>query len=709
MARGFGNKGQARGNKGGGRPPASSPQRSSYGGSPHPSPYRGSSDRSSWGRSSGGAARPSYQPEPGKVPAVDQDKWYAKRALLPYYSSTNNTWFNRLAGAKNDLETGNPARIASSETHMNCEAYNRPGMWMSMLAGTIRIAAVQLLQRIGKDGMDPKCGLPKVAAFFESEAGQELLQACLTLDVNGNHAPRSAEDWDSAVTIFGTFMSEPDPAIVVALRQSALFSAQMYVMSMNMVEAVSVFGNMDHWANELAQQIDSMPPGLRRFAMRPDNQGALIEGLSAALQALATKSSAVTGESLDAMEGPEFRLDPIEQSDDEDMGVGLDDLEEPTRAGFGARPSARKSFGRRPPAPDTPEAAFRGRNSAPASPEASPWRTKFMNRTPTREPKGDEAASTADSGSATFRRFTKPAAAGVSANAPSALAKKRTADEVEGAMAAPSVPVKRHAAAEVEEVPAETWRKEDWPLAELVKFKDEAAQQITRENFVKLEADAQLQLLLAIPEPILEAMGLKNQVQDKKLLAANAVQNAAKITKIVHEVQQAWVSSAESFTVSKFDWGVEDQLDEDGLLRLLAQGTYLTNAVMMKTLIASHDNAVAEGKEDVRKEFHSKLVEAQLKVLMEQVMDAGTAAVFYQDAVTFVEKWSKTEPNVVAVREFLEPIDADLRMALGITAHSKYKSIKSKTWKADINRWLSTCFYCFTAHVEDDDAKVIGK
>ena len=93
----------------------------------------------------------------------------------------------------------------------------------------------------------------------------------------------------------------------------------------------------------------------------------------------------------------------------------------------------------------------------------------------------------------------------------------------------------------------------------------------------------------------------------------------------------------------------------------------------------------------------------------EQVMDAGTAAVFYQAAVTFVEKWSKTEPNVVAVREFLEPIDADLRLALGIAAHSKYKSIKSKTWKADINRWLSTCFYCFTAHVEDGEAQVPGK
>ena len=77
-------------------------------------------------------------PAPGQeatIPAVDQDKWYPKRALLPYRSKAGGT-FNRIGGARNDSDVLDTRHIAQRNTHMNCEAMNRAAKWVSMVAGS---------------------------------------------------------------------------------------------------------------------------------------------------------------------------------------------------------------------------------------------------------------------------------------------------------------------------------------------------------------------------------------------------------------------------------------------------------------------------------------------------------------------------------------------------------------------------------------------
>ena len=89
--------------------------------------YSGGQDR---GRRDGGGR------QEDRIPAVDQDRWFCKRGLMPY-RSTRGTWFNRIGGARNDAEVLDTRQIAGRSTHLNCEAMNRPGKWISMVAGIL--------------------------------------------------------------------------------------------------------------------------------------------------------------------------------------------------------------------------------------------------------------------------------------------------------------------------------------------------------------------------------------------------------------------------------------------------------------------------------------------------------------------------------------------------------------------------------------------
>ena len=94
--------------------------------------------------------------------------------------------------------------------------------------------------------------------------------------------PWKQEDIEEALNTLCTFLAEPE--IIADVKRVALFCAQQYVMSMNLLEAFSVFENREHWAEELAQQSDEHPEEVQRFVARPNSDDALVRALSACLQ-----------------------------------------------------------------------------------------------------------------------------------------------------------------------------------------------------------------------------------------------------------------------------------------------------------------------------------------------------------------------------------------------------------------------------------------
>ena len=126
-----GNRGGGRGNlhRGSGGDGYNRGDRRSYGGGD----YNGRRDNR------GGASNME-----ARIPAVDQDRWFSKRALLPY-RSTRGSWFNRIGGARDDADVLDSRQIAGRSTHMNCEAMNRPGKWISMVAGSLGVPFVDFV------------------------------------------------------------------------------------------------------------------------------------------------------------------------------------------------------------------------------------------------------------------------------------------------------------------------------------------------------------------------------------------------------------------------------------------------------------------------------------------------------------------------------------------------------------------------------------
>ena len=123
----------------------------------------------------------------------------------------------------------------------------------------------------------------------------------------------------------------------------------------------------------------------------------------------------------------------------------------------------------------------------------------------------------------------------------------------------------------------------------------------------------------------------------------------------MHEAQAAWIAAAEHWEVPPHERCIEDDLDSDGILRLLVAKTgYLTNEEDVKQAFNAHDALKESGAPatDVASSA-AGLHKLKKKVLMTQVLDEGSAAHVYAVTTAFVEKHSKEEPKDSAVRALL--------------------------------------------------------
>ncbi|CAJ1339556.1 unnamed protein product, partial [Effrenium voratum] len=122
---------------------------------------------------------------------------------------------------------------------------------------------------------DPsRASLPALAETFSAE----LLAACEVLDTTKkvNAGPEVVQN---SITALLTLAADPDA--VAALQRSAIFGANLYVYSMQCLQAAALMQNRTEWTTELAKQLGALPEQARLFLQSPHSDEALLAALAA--------------------------------------------------------------------------------------------------------------------------------------------------------------------------------------------------------------------------------------------------------------------------------------------------------------------------------------------------------------------------------------------------------------------------------------------
>ena len=144
------------------------------------------------------------------------------------YPGADGSAFVRRGGATCDGELLSLDGLGSRLTAHNHEACNRPGVWLSTLAGSVREEATAL-PYVATDV--ERAGLPHLAEAFAAE----LRAACQVLDAT-QQRPSTDTEVRHAVTLLLARLN--DPANVGPCRQrTALFAAKAYAYAMQALEA----------------------------------------------------------------------------------------------------------------------------------------------------------------------------------------------------------------------------------------------------------------------------------------------------------------------------------------------------------------------------------------------------------------------------------------------------------------------------------------
>ena len=209
------------------------------------------------------------KPTARKIPAVHMDETWHQR-VRRVYPGENAAAFVRKGGLSNDLEVLSPAQFGPQLTHLNCEAANRLGNFLSMLGAAIETAQ-GLLQM--QHNEPEKSGMEQLRAVFDEDNGT-LLHAAQLLNLS-NKREASPQELQNAILQVFTYMS--NDAWVKPWQRLAKFSSHLYNFAMLALQGHALMTNRSHWSAELAQQLETMPTSMRKFIQDPANDEALLQ------------------------------------------------------------------------------------------------------------------------------------------------------------------------------------------------------------------------------------------------------------------------------------------------------------------------------------------------------------------------------------------------------------------------------------------------
>lgn len=590
------------------------------------------------------AGRPGAE-EPRGIPPVPMDAAYSNWIQRPFPSEQGNSFMMRL-GAKRDRDLVDYKQMPGRMSHLNSECYNRLGKWLSMTSASLQEGSTWALKYGGPDKLH-LTGLPGLLDFLQGEDGQKLIAAVEHLN-DSNKAARSSDSVKEAVqALFSAFGDPEEHKLADSAARLQMFAKKMYDLSAALNEGFAFMHDRGRAADELQNQVQTMPAAVRRFVQDPSSDTALLGAAGSCYMEQIMQSQDKKQQRSSLEEEDDFYFEDAAWAAEEEADA--DDL-------FAGRPKPGSVKG------------FLGRGDSGRGSSAD------------RLGAGQKRAASA-------AQDERPAA-----KAPRSLFAK----EKEGATPKAAAPEQTKLFAKApkgsEEAPSLTSMSyEDWPMAELIEFKELAALEITKANFVIMEAEKRKALLDSLPVDLRRTAGLPLSTSDEQVLAKSADQQADKMVQMVAEVQQAWISKAEEFNTSFF--AVDDTLDNGGLVPQLIKVVPSLEGKATELL----GQILLEGEDDDKKLAVEKDLSSLQNEALRLLLTERAAAELFAECKKFANGHGHSEPNNKQVRQFLTLVPGPVREALLITADIKYEKIKSRAWKTDVSKVLTFGFLALAA------------
>ena len=282
------------------------------------------------------------------ISAIEMREQWHLQVARPY-PGENGCGFIRRGGARNDRDIVDVEQLGDRLSLFNCEAMNRPGMWLSMLGATLQQGG-KLARVYGEPEKLSLTGLPEVLNFLTSESGSAVVRAATHLDDTAGEQRSAASVKDALDTLPEHFATDDT---VTGYQRLNMFSLHMYNLTSYMLQGKALMRNRDHWAAQLSTQLKMLPGKAREFVGRPDDDTSLVDMLIACYRVQVLSDSKTQGarggcaaDPLGAGDydgGADGFYDPIEDYEDAE-GAGPEDEAEDDDPLAAAAPASSRRF-----------------------------------------------------------------------------------------------------------------------------------------------------------------------------------------------------------------------------------------------------------------------------------------------------------------------------------------------------------------------------
>ena len=241
---------------------------------------------------------------------------------------------------------------------------------------------------------------------------------------------------------------------------------------------------------------------------------------------------------------------------------------------------------------------------------------------------------------------------------------------------------------------------EDWPLTDIIEWKERAALTLTKNDFASLERKAQQDVLTSIPCSVLKEYDMTSI----EISEINANDIAKKLGEMVKDLQLAWLTKTETFENGKHGWCLRDDLHQGKLLTKCSGDAVFFETEEQQKDVKGMIADLDKEDEQIDKKMVKANMEAEEEDILRRASDENATATAFVTCVKFVSEHKQKEPNAKAIVDLLETIPEVLRDVCEVTPTDKYAKIKARTWRDDVSKVLTLAFRGYDAWLPKFDA-----
>lgn len=682
-----------------------------------------SHDKAMWQQAGGKGARKGDSKSKGEskyIKKVDLWRFFVKWILRSYATEDGDMLFTDGKSAREYYTTESVRAMLEGETS---ELIRRPAMGFNLTASTMQsgLKKLALLTPPGKIESEAdaatakknfnKSGFGGFLAWLE-EDGQELQEIVEYLNRSNDEMNRTPTDTKIQVGRFLALFGKGDhEKRMETYARMADCSASLLGLATYCMEATALCTDTKSWAKQIPER-EKQSAEIRKW-MKERSKKYLEKAIAAAY---------------DVKGGRDARRKARKDSDDDDDDgkAGASDSESRSRSQN--KIHKKKKSGKKTPSNKKEKKEKRGNSSR----SQSSCKSKRSSGSSEHETKGDKnskkkrgksSASDSDKSDKKIKRKRAKSSASDNAKRDKKIKKTRAKSSASDSTNERKQHTKR-AGSSASESDDKTKKKKrsaqqeksakdkeqgdstkgrpaldysTWDLKDLHKAEKSLSIGMNKAELASLESTDLQAFLEQIPIQLRKAHHLPTAQEDYSSELEKPEAVACKIMEILFLVKKAWAARTSFLDKPAAKWGIELELEGYGLLAILVEDeVYLTNRDEMKTIVdeAKGDNATPENK--------AAACMAQKNVLRTQVADTATATFLWEKSMRMAEKFYRIEPSIQELNEYLQLLDADLRMALQIKAAAKYE-MKNKPagWKADLVRCFTMSYLAFVAWSEE--------